>query len=274
MRPGPAGAKYRSPIAGESPPGKAIVSWQRSPDTAAEQTPALRQLFCGGFSRMPNAGQQKRLLRRQKTRASFSCLWSGNTEKNSAIHAAFAFAAARNNFLPFGVRRTNDARRLCGSAARSTKPSASNSSVRPVMLPVVTIRRLEISPMRRPAFVESNCAIRSKRERLMSKEARSRRRASLFISLWTAIMRSQSRKSSLSVNAARVSRSSSGSLNAALSSRKIHRCSFDNCRGRPSASATASRPRLQRRSRAGASLVRRRESAGCRSDWWQIRIAD
>ena len=50
------------------------------------------------------------------------------TEKNSAIHAAFAFAAARNSFLPFGVSRTSDAReRLLSSGTRLIHDVSSGS---------------------------------------------------------------------------------------------------------------------------------------------------
>jgi hypothetical protein len=151
---------------------------------AAERRRARRMcggwLFCRRFSRMLNASQQKRLLRSKKLQHCFLVFgWKHGEELCDP-----GFAAARNSFLPFGVSRTKDARRLCGSAARSTKPSASSSSVRPVMLPVITIRRLEISPMRRPTSVASSCAIRSKRERLILNEARSH-----VMSLCTAIMR-------------------------------------------------------------------------------------
>ena len=73
--------------------------------------------------------------------------------------ALVLLAIAANVLLPFGVRRTIQARRSAGLASRLTRPSRASSSVRPVTLPPVTIRRRESSLILRPSLARSSCAM-------------------------------------------------------------------------------------------------------------------
>ena len=88
---------------------------------------------------------------------------------------------------------TRKARRSAPSDSRTTRPSSSRESVRPVTLPPVTMSLLDSSLIRSPCGERSSCAIRSKRGSVVPKRVCKRRRTRLSTRLVQAYNRSHSR---------------------------------------------------------------------------------